>query len=468
MTAINDNISNLVSRTRLRFVDTLRNSQPVWEVCAAAGILRSNFGCDLANKLSLQATAYRRTRIGFMRARLEAQLSPWLSPASVHIWRDQRIGWKRREQSANTTLGKGLILKSPTPGEKGVLYLSFEYNWLRLISQCDVPKLLQNYFLVIASSSSPPDFPAHWALSHIGPDPIFLQISNLGDAKIYPWQNHKITPLPIMASDWVHPGFYEPRPHRQREVDILMVAGWSRVKRHCLLFQALRTMPRNLRVMLIGQDSEGRTADDVWKEAKAFGVADRIELIRDATIEFVTKQQCNSRVSVVLSAREGSSVVTTESFFADTPVAMMHNAHVGSRAYINSETGVLLNRQSMALQLTKLAENSASYHPRKWALNTLTCFHSTSKLNAALREFSIYRGMAWTRDISPLCWRPDPVYAVAADAERFKPAYRALYETHGLAIAEHAPSPVAHNRGVSEATLKGCYLDGAGKPKEVG
>lgn len=390
-------------------------------------------------KLLLRATSYRRSSAGMLRKRLESHLSVWLAPPSADVWRRKQIGWKRFDRDlVSKALDKSIILKPPTDdGEKGVLYVSFEQNWLRLIKHYDLPKLLQRYFLVVASSWSPPDFPAHWALACIGPDPVFLQISNLSDVQLHQRFHHSIQPLPIMASDWINPEFYNPRPQRLREIDILMVAGWSHLKRHWLLFRALRRMRRDLRVVLIGQESEGRTADDVWREAKAFGVADRIEMVRDATIQVVTEHQCNSRISVALSAREGSCVVVTESFFADTPVAMMDNAHIGSRAYINRQTGVALRRETMPAQLSELIEQRESYSPRAWAMANITCFHSTKTLNSILRTYSCERGIPWNRGIVPFCWRPDPAYVRNADTTDLARTYQDMYERYGVVIAGH-------------------------------
>lgn len=432
-------IQHLLILEHARIADGLRNSRAIWELSAVASWFQSFLTRSPERKLLHCATAYRRTGVGFLRKRLEARLSPWVQPPRADTWRKRKIGWKRlQEHLVSEALDKSLILKSPTAdGEKGVLYLSFEYNWLRLIGNRDLPKFLGEYLLVIASSSSPPDFASHWALAHIGPDPVFLQISHPSDSEVHQRLRHNIRPLPIMASDWIDPSFYQPRPHRKREIDILMVAGWSRVKRHWLLFRALRSMRRDLRVVLIGQDSEGRTANDVWREAKAFGVARQIEMIRDATIGLVTECQCNSKTSIVLSAREGSSVVVTESFFADTPVAMMHRAHVGSRAYINRQTGVLLKPRTMAVQLREFIDRSDSYNPRAWAIARITCFHSTSKLNTLLREYCLEAKLPWTRDIVPMCWRPNPAYVRRADAAQMMQAYQGLYERHGVVVAGH-------------------------------
>jgi glycosyltransferase involved in cell wall biosynthesis len=439
-------IHNSLLLARLRIADALRSSRAVWQLSAVASLAKSFVASALEDRLMLRATAYRRASAGFLRERLESMLSPWLEPSRADVWRKEKIGWKRFQRDlASRTLNRSVILKSPTAdGEKGVLYVSFEHNWLRLIEHYDLPRLLQEYFLVGASSSSPPDFPSHWALAHIGPDPVFLQISNPSDMEIHQSFHHNIRPVPIMASDWINPEFYQPRPHQQREIDILMVAGWSCLKRHWLLFRALRKMRRDLRVVLIGQNSEGRTADDVWREAKAFGVADQIDIIRDATIEMVTEQQCNSKASVILSAREGSCVVVTESFFADTPVAMMRNAHVGTRAYINRQTGVLLQSETMAAQLSELIEQRTSYTPRAWAMANITCLHSTKTLNSLLRTYSGERRIPWNREIVPFCWRPDPVYMRDADAVQLAPAYQDLYERYGVVVAGHTVTEKPH------------------------
>lgn len=405
---------------KLQLADALRNSPVIWKLHALALTAKSLTQPATEQRLLTLAQAYRRWPARFVERQLRQ--------APPAIWREKKIGWMRyRPQIASPTLTKSLILKAPAGnGEKGVLYVSFEYNWLRLLEHFDVKRLLDEYLLVCASSWSPPDFPAHWALARIGADPVFMQISNPSDMELYARFDNGIRPIPIMASDWINPDFYEPRPHAKREIDILMVAGWSHVKRHWLLFRALRQMRRNLRVVLIGQDADGRTADDVYREAQAFGVAGRIEMLRDQSIAEVTRHQCNARTSVILSGREGSCVVVAESLFADAPVAMMENAHIGSRAYINAQTGVLLHGGTMPTQLGEMIERSASFAPRAWAMENITCQHATRKLSEILQ-----------RKIAPMCWRPDPVYVDAGDNDRLAPAYQQLLERHGIAVAGH-------------------------------
>src|SRR5262249_54524026 len=54
-------------------------------------------------------------------------------------------------------LPKGLLLKAPvSPAEKGLLYLTFEDHWLRLLQSGKVPAIARRYDLLLGPSTSPP------------------------------------------------------------------------------------------------------------------------------------------------------------------------------------------------------------------------------------------------------------------------------------------------------------------------
>jgi len=424
-----------VSKLKLRFGDWLRNSALVWKLHAFCLAIRSLGQHKIEVRLLTLSYAYRR----WPTAWLQSRLSPWLTPDRGAIWREKNIGWERYQQRLNDHgLIKSILLKAPHPwGEKGVLYVAFEYNWLRLLKHHDIRKLMQDYLIVGASSCSPPDFSAHWALAHVGPDPVFMQISNSSDMLLYGRFNHNIRPIPIMASDWINPAFYQPKPHSQRGIDLLVVAGWGRVKRHWTLFNALKKMRKGLRVVLIGQDMDGRTAADVLNEARVFGVANRIEMICDARIEDVARHQCDSKASVILSAREGACVVVSESLFADAPVALFHDAHIGSSRYINEETGIFLHRETMAAQLESLIDESDKFSPRRWAEVNINCSQTSGRLNQLLRDYSASVCIPWTCDITPICWHPDPEYMSPVDRSAMTSSYSDLMERHNLSISPY-------------------------------
>jgi glycosyltransferase involved in cell wall biosynthesis len=89
---------------------------------------------------------------------------------------------------------------------------------------------------------------------------------------------------------------------------------------------ALRAMPESIRVLLIGQSQDGRTAETILSEARDYGVENRFTLMSSLPHEEVIKALCRSKVSVLLSYREGSAVVVAESLFADTPTALLEGA----------------------------------------------------------------------------------------------------------------------------------------------
>jgi hypothetical protein len=160
-------------------------------------------------------------------------------------------------------------------------------------------------------------------------------------------------------------------------------------------------MRRSLRVALIGIPVPGRAAAELRQEARAFGALQDLEIRTNVPIETVTEYQCRAKVSLVFSLRGGSCVAVTESLFAGSPVGIVTNAHIGAKAYINSQTGTSLREAALSRQLDQFLETSASYGPREWALGHITCRHASATLIGILRDYSKRAGYPWTRDIAP-------------------------------------------------------------------
>ena len=410
------------------------------EVVGAALLVRSVIPAGAASsRLLYILVAARRLTTRPLRAMARRLLEPWLTPERLDLARREHIGWTYYTAGfgglSSTGLSSSLVLKAPGPrGEKGVLYSSFEYNWMRLVANYDARRVLKDYFLVGASSWSPPDYAAFANLSGLSPDPVFIGISNLDDIEHYRLFAPHVRAVPLLASDWIKPDHFAPKPHREREIDILMVANWLRFKRHWLLFEALTRMDRRLRVVLIGRNGEGRTEREIRNEIRAFGVKQDIELVTDVSIDAVFEHQCNAKVAAVFSRREGSCVAVAECLFADTPVAMMRDAHVGSKAYINAATGCTTTRRRIARDLCRLLERPESIAPRQWAIEHIACDRSSAFLNDQLRRYSLAAGLPWTTDITPLQWYSLPRYANAEDEERMKPAVEQLRNEYGVPL----------------------------------
>lgn len=422
----------------------------------------SSLPFPLKRRLSWLVAAARRFDNEAMLDATQRQLQPWLSEDRADVWRRHQVGWGRYfgafgDIDRNRALTTSLLLKEPgANGEKGVLYCSFEFNWMKLIANHDTRRFLKDYFLVGASSWSPSDHAVLANLCGLSPDPIFIGISNQSDIAQYQLYAPDIYPLPLLACDWVDPDEFQPLPHKDRTIDILMVSTFPAWKRHWLLFEALRDMDPNLRVVLIGRDAPGRTDQDLRDEIRAFGVKQDITILKSVEIEEVYRYQCNARIAVALSKREGSCVSITEALFANTPVAIMDDAHVGARAYINTNTGRIVPRNNMARALTDMLELSGSYKPREWAMQHITAHASSHKLNQILKHYSRQNGLPWTEDIAPLCWRYVPRYLDNADKQRLRPGLEHLRATHGIVLEEFVSEKQArHNRtaGITPARV---------------
>lgn len=319
---------------------------------------------------------------------------------------------------ADPRLPKAAILK-PYLGkrEKGVVFISFENQWVKLLRHGKLAEFAAHYDLVIAPSSSPHNL-VNYVFAHSYPGRIFTLISNPGDLGELPSVSSKLIPIPIYASQWVNPDRFHPRSRHERDIDLLMVASFGKVKRHHSLFRALRRMPKHLRIVLIGQDQEGRTSETIIEEARAFGVEDRFTVQSNRSYAEVIDAFCRARASVVLSRREGSCVVVTESMFADTPVAILQGAELGSRVFINEQTGRTLAECNLAEDLASFVKESDRYRPLVWAQKHLSCYASSRRLNDTLKENATAGGQDWSQDIATLEWSPDPLLVEAEDRRR--------------------------------------------------
>jgi glycosyltransferase involved in cell wall biosynthesis len=351
-----------------------------------------------------------------------------------------RIEWKEFcPDFDDPRVHKAAILKRCVgPREKGVLFISFEGQWIKLLRPANYRELAERYTIVIAPSSSPHNL-INYVFPRAYPDPVFTLISNPHDQEVLPWVSDRLIVVPLYASHWVNPGLYQPLPKHERPFDLIMVASWGKVKRHQALFAALRSLPRNLRVLLVGQEQEGRSADTICELARWYGVHDRFTILTNQTYEAVTKLFCQARSSVVLSKREGSCVVVAESMFADTPVAILRGAELGSRVFINDQTGRFLDGRRLPRDLADFIANADRCQPRAWAEANISCFLSTQRLNDVLKQAALATSQEWTEDIAAMQWSPDPRLVRPEDRSRLARERADILARFGL---EMGPAPV--------------------------
>lgn len=352
--------------------------------------------------------------------------------------------------SRSLELGKTAILKPwVSDREKGVVFVSFEDQWAKLSRQHDLRPFADRYTLVVAPTWSPPHSVVNVMFPLVFPGPIYTLISNYRDLELFPRLSPRYRMIPLFASSWVNPRFYQPVPRYCRDIDIIMIANFGRYKRHLALFRALRHLPDFIKVTLIGQSQGARSAETIRREARAFGVERRVTVLSSVSNETLTDCLCRAKVSVITSRREGSCVAVAESLFADTPVVLLQGAEIGSAAFLNEATGVFVPEAQLAQGLLAVLQRHHTFAPRRWAEANISCHQSSRILNRALREAALAEGHAWTRDIAQLCWRPDPqlVDPAAAPWQRDEWNWARTHLGLGLGAPPLAPLAEGHAPG---------------------
>jgi glycosyltransferase involved in cell wall biosynthesis len=339
--------------------------------------------------------------------------------------------------------------------EKGVLYLTFEEQWQRLLRSGHVEAIAEQYDLVLGPSTSPPPHIELLLMAKHWPGRVWTLLSNFHDAELLQALSPKLVPVPLLASSWVDPHDFTPFLGQPKEYDLVMLAHFDPVKRHWLFFNALRKLPRSFRVLLMGVPLGGRTEKDLLAEARTFGVQDRFDLLLRPSRAEVMSGLARSRVSLVFSRQEGSCIAVTESLFADTPVGLFRNARIGSKAFINEQTGVLLDRERLADELCDFVENADRFRPRSWAMRNISCHVSRIALNARLRRASREEGLDWTRDLLPIRKDLVPSYLSAQTEMEMHPWYEDFFRRYGLLLGPAARSGWLTRLGESTAPSVG-------------
>lgn len=358
----------------------------------------------------------------------------------IEQWSPDHFDWKRFFPDAETpAVTKAIILKRPRGGEKGALFVSFEYNWLRLLRFGDLEQLSRDYDLVLAPSYSPPHDLAFLIAARLWPGALFTTLSNFDDAEAFTRMSPKVRPIRLLASNWVDSDTVAPRSEIPKQFDIAVPGTFAPVKRHFVLFRALRKMDSSVRVLLLGRAFGPNSSRELLeRQARLYGVGDRISVKEGpprASWMPMLRALMSAKISLVLSMQEGSNVSVVESMFADVPVGVVEGGRVGSKAFINNQTGEFLRPERMAEDLTVFLARHRDYRPRAWALeNGISCRESSRTLNASLKDWALQNGRPWTVDLLPMNWRPDPEYMSRAEAESLRDEYQRFETAYGVRV----------------------------------
>ena len=406
------------------FVDNLRHSKTLRSLNALRLLAQASTstGPKAADCLARALAFSEHARLSrFISLQLMRRFPP---ESHAALWTEVVSGLPRYRDLLQqaTHLTRSILLKAPgAAGEKGVLLMYFEYNWVRLalgMSHDDFEGFDSRYDLILSTSWSPTDYAALALLLARTKGPLFVQPCNHLESEKLRGFHPRIHVLDSLPCDWIDPAFYPPADSPQRDIDFLMVANWGEFKRHWDFFAALTGLPPHLRVVLVGQKEAGRDAEFIRRLAAKIGVPQSLEIHQSLPIAEVSALQTRAKVSLIFSRREGCCVAAVESLFAGCALGMRSDAHVGPLRYIHQETGLRLRPGHLAEDLARLLEVAKDLRPAQWAAANISCHQTYAKVNQALRAASLAQGRPWTTDLCPPHWRPYPTYVHEQDAAR--------------------------------------------------
>ena len=310
------------------------------------------------------------------------------------------------------------VLKEPRPnGERGVLLIMFSELLPLLYEAMDMGRLLQAYTLVFEPSWSGYCDEDILRFTQFEED-IFVMAAQMDDYAFLQRLHSNLIPVNMGPCDWVDPRVSEPYLSSPKEFDIVMNSNWGAWKRHHVLFRMLKYSKQRYRAALIGGTwvGVGMSRSDIEELAQYYGVRDQLTVFEHIPYQEVMDITCKSRVSVLLSLKEGSNRAISESIFCNVPVIVLENHVGGIVKNVVRETGLLVPERELESAVERLIHSSLE--PRSWAVEHISCFKSTEKLNRVLKERALQKGLPWTKDLATRASSPESKYAYASDSQR--------------------------------------------------
>jgi glycosyltransferase involved in cell wall biosynthesis len=327
--------------------------------------------------------------------------------------------------------GDLIIVKSydPATGERGVLMIKYSETILAMPAMFDLGALASRYMMVIEPSS--------WGyqdarfLLYLGSDlDVLVQSPRRADYDFIDGLQNNLVPVRVGAGEWGDPSVFCPRAAGEEATyDVVMIAAWDPLKRHEVFFRAAAQLKRErgqpLRFALIGYEM-GWTRESIERLLRQYELQDDCCLLQDIPHEEVARVLADSKMSLLLSQREGASKAIYESMFCGTPVIIYRHQCGINLDHVNARNGMLADDDELAAAILYVLDHAESFDPRGWALENAGQANATRKINTALSQLARRRGLPWTRDIVAKKNAPNLRYAELGVYRKFEEEYERL------------------------------------------
>jgi glycosyltransferase involved in cell wall biosynthesis len=305
-----------------------------------------------------------------------------------------------RENDEPGRQGDLLVLKPHmSVQEKGVLLIQYNDAFNKFVSIYDLNRVAECYRIVLEPSTWGYSDPAILFFLN-APTNVIVQAQSAPDFQYIQSLAANLIPLRMGAGDWIDEDRFQTMPCSEKIYDIVMVASWQRIKRHELLFDAVRKCGNIVKkIALIGYPSSGRTKEDIVREARKHGVEARIDIFEGISRADVSRIIGQSKIGVMLTIREGANKGIYECIFSGVPVVISERNIGVNREHINRHTGLVAGDDDLSEKLASLLNGIHCYSPRDWALSATGYRISTRRLNDCLKDCGTRNGEQWTQDI---------------------------------------------------------------------
>jgi glycosyltransferase involved in cell wall biosynthesis len=327
--------------------------------------------------------------------------------------------------------GDLIILKpyNEATGERGVIMLMYSEAILATAAIYDLGSLASRYMFVIE--------PSWWGyqdarfLLYLGSDlDVLVQSPRRADFEFVADLETNLVPVRVGAGEWGDPSVFLPRAVGQEATyDAVMVAAWDPLKRHEVFFRAAvrfkHEQGRPLRMALVGYNLG-------WNREVIERLLGQYDLERDCAIfeniphAEVARIVADSKVSLLLSHREGANRAIYESMFCGTPIIVYRHQCGVNLDHVNAATGLLADEDELAEAIKRVLEHPEDFDPRAWAMENAGYANANKKINRALSEMADERGLPWTKNIAAKKSAPNLRYAEAGRYKQFESEYESL------------------------------------------
>lgn len=325
--------------------------------------------------------------------------------------------------------GNMIVLKSPGPRERGVLYLYYSFINPLFLRYFDAPAVARDYHIVIQPSWSGYCDPNILAFTRLE-SPVFVGATEPRDAAFIEGLGANLVTAPFASNCWVDPRVFHPIAGVEKDIDVIVIAAWAGFKRHWAIFRALqRLRARGLRprVALAGYALE-TSQEQILAQARHYGVEDLIEIHERLSPNGVNELLNRSKVNLLWSRREGVNKAIIEGMFANVPCIVHAGFNYGYEyPYINRATGRYATEEQLPDVLADMIANHASFAAHAWVSERMSPQASTRALQSVIWRVGADLGEVWTRDLAVKVNTLDGLaYWDPSERERFEDDYKAL------------------------------------------